>query len=525
MSTVKPAPHWTFAVEQRFQVAVLTDLCNECGTCVTACPTAGRPYVDKPRLYLHREDFEAQDDNAFRLRDGDHIEGRFDGATHRLEVGHGRDEGRLVYRAPGLHVVLDQATFQVLEAMTEGVAPGGGRVTDGARSLEPAAVMATLLSGICWIPCAPAHGRFGGRRRNTHPGTRPGVVGTANREPSRRARPSYAEKVWVPVNGLPQGMFITGRNSDGPVLLFLHGGPGMPEYWLTRRYPIGLERHFIVAWWEQRGAGLSYRRGIPAETMTLEQFVADTLEVTDYLRRRFGRDRIYLMGHSWGSYVGIQVAAREPARFHAYIGVAQISHQIRSERLSHEYLLERYRERGDRGMVRRLENVPLPLTVPLPAAYDAVRDKAMHQLGVGTTRDMRSVVRGLFLPSWRFPEYTLREKLGLWRGKRFSRRSTLWDQMLATDLTSQVTHLDIPAYFLHGIHDRTVSYALARSYAASLAAPLVGFYSFDASAHSPMFEEPDRTLRILAEDVLGNTTELADADRAKPSRSRSGPAT
>ncbi len=137
-----------FAVEQRYQVAVLTDLCNECGTCVTACPTAGRPYVDKPRLYLDREDFEAQDGNAFRLHASDHVEGRFDGASHHLEVGHGKDEGRLIYRAPGLHVVLDQATFKVLEATTNGITPVGSASTDGARSLEPAAVMATLLSGI-----------------------------------------------------------------------------------------------------------------------------------------------------------------------------------------------------------------------------------------------------------------------------------------------------------------------------------------------------------------------------------------
>ena len=131
-----------FDVAQRFQVAVLTDLCNECGTCVTACPTAGRPYVDKPRLYLDGADFEAQDGNAFRFIDAGRIEGRFDGATHCLEVGRGPDEGRLIYEAPGLRVVLDQATFGILETGTDGTA------TDGPRSIRPAAVMATLLGGV-----------------------------------------------------------------------------------------------------------------------------------------------------------------------------------------------------------------------------------------------------------------------------------------------------------------------------------------------------------------------------------------
>jgi putative selenate reductase len=131
-----------FAIDQRFQVAVLTDLCNECGTCVTACPTSGRPYVDKPRLYLDRADFESQPDNAFRLVDAEHIEGRFDGATHRLEVGGGAAAGQLRYEAPGLRVTIDRATFSVLEARTHGTAP------DGPRSLIPAATLAALLEGI-----------------------------------------------------------------------------------------------------------------------------------------------------------------------------------------------------------------------------------------------------------------------------------------------------------------------------------------------------------------------------------------
>jgi putative selenate reductase len=126
------------AVEQGFQVAVLTDLCNECGTCVTACPTSGRPYVDKPRLYLDRADFEAEASNAFLLAGDGTIEGRFDGATHRVEV----VDGRLAYTAPGLRAILDRETFALLEATSAGAADGEP------LSLEPAAVMATVLAGI-----------------------------------------------------------------------------------------------------------------------------------------------------------------------------------------------------------------------------------------------------------------------------------------------------------------------------------------------------------------------------------------
>lgn len=101
---------------------------------------------------------------------------------------------------------------------------------------------------------------------------------------------SISEKVFVSINGVRQGMFIQSKDPAHPVLLFLHGG--MPEYFLTERYPTGLENDFTVAWWEQRGAGLSYRPGIPPETMTLEQFIADTLSVTSYLRDRFGQEKI-----------------------------------------------------------------------------------------------------------------------------------------------------------------------------------------------------------------------------------------
>ncbi len=323
---------------------------------------------------------------------------------------------------------------------------------------------------------------------------------------------SLSEKLRIRINGANQGVFLRSRDVRNPVLLVLHGGPGMPAYWLTHRYPSHLEDHFTVAWWEQRGAGLSYSPGIPPETMTLDQFVADTQAVADYLRVRFGVERVYLLAHSWGTYVGLQAVAMDPSRFHAYVGVSQITYQVRSEQASWAFMLERFRTAGNRRMVRALERAPIvSLTDPLPPAYDAVRDKAMHQLGVGTTHDMRSVVREIFLPSWRVPEYTLLEKVNLWRGKVASRKSGLWDRMQATDVTALVPELAIPAYFLHGVYDWTVSYTQARAYAAVLRAPIVGFYSFEHSAHSPIYEEPERLVRILLEDVVPGRIALADA--------------
>jgi pimeloyl-ACP methyl ester carboxylesterase len=320
---------------------------------------------------------------------------------------------------------------------------------------------------------------------------------------------SISEKIHININGVEQGMFIKSKDATHPVLLYLHGG--MPDYFLTQKYPTGLEDYFTVVWWEQRGSGISYSADIPPETMTLEQMISDTLELTNYLRHRFGKEKIYLMGHSGGTFIGIQAAARAPELYYAYIGMAQMSHQLKSEKLAYEYMLKQFKENGNGEMVRKLETAPVTMTDGTPDAYLALRDEAMHSLGIGTTRDMNSVISGIFLPSLTSREYTLIEKVNMWRGKSRSGVSSLWDKMLTTDLAEQVTALDLPVYFFHGIYDYTCSYTEARSYFEKLKAPLKGFYTFEQSAHSPLFEEPEKMQHILQEDVLAGVNNLADA--------------
>jgi pimeloyl-ACP methyl ester carboxylesterase len=320
---------------------------------------------------------------------------------------------------------------------------------------------------------------------------------------------SISEKIYVNVNGVEQGMFIKSKDATHPVLLYLHGG--MPEYFLTQQYPTGLEDYFTIVWWEQRGSGISYSADIPPETMTLEQMISDTLEVTNYLRHRFGQEKIYLMGHSGGTFIGIQAAARAPELYYAYIGVAQISNQLKSEKLAYEYMLKQFKENGNREMARKLEAAPVTMTDGTPDAYLALRDKAMHSLGIGTTHDMHSVITGIFLPSLISRDYTLLEKVNMWRGKSHSGVSLLWDKMISTDLTQQVPELGLPVYFFHGIYDYTVSYTEAKSYFEKLKAPMKGFYTFEQSAHSPIFEESEETLKILRKDILAGTNSLADA--------------
>jgi pimeloyl-ACP methyl ester carboxylesterase len=319
---------------------------------------------------------------------------------------------------------------------------------------------------------------------------------------------SISEKIFVNINGVRQGMFIKSINAANPVLLYLHGG--MPDYFLTEKYPTGLENYFTVVWWEQRGSGLSYNKAIPPETMTPDQMISDTKEVTDYLRARFGKKKIYLMGHSGGTFVGIQTAKMYPELYNAYIGVAQISNQLQSEKLAYDFMLEQFREKGDLKMVKKLEACPVTLAKGTPPAYNAIRDIAMHSLGIGTTHDMKSVISGIFFPSLKCPEYTISEKVNIWVGKSRAGISIVWADIMVTDLSEKVNELKIPAYFFEGIYDYTCSYTEAKSYFEKLEAPVKGFYTFGKSAHSPIFEEPLKVREIMLHDVLNGGADLAD---------------
>jgi len=283
----------------------------------------------------------------------------------------------------------------------------------------------------------------------------------------------------------------------------------MPEYFLTKKYPTGLDEIFTVCWWEMRGAGLSYRPGMSPESTTVEQIIEDTIEVANFLRDRFKQDKIYMMAHSGGTFFGIQSVARAPSLFRAYVGVGQMTLQVRSENLAYQYMVNEYQMKGNRRMYRKLVEAPPGESMPLPTRYMAIRDKAMHGLGIGTTRNMRSVFTGIFLPIWLSPFYTIREKRAIWKGKKFSRK-TLWDEVFSTDLTKKIIEIPVPVYLCSGIYDYTVSCSEARAYLKKVRAPIKGFYIFENSAHSPMFEEPERMCKIMSEDVINGRNLLAD---------------
>ena len=161
-------------------------------------------------------------------------------------------------------------------------------------------------------------------------------------------------------------------------------------------------------------------------------------------------------------------------------------------------------------MVRKLEAAPVTMTGGTPDAYRALRDPAMHSLGVGTMHQMNSVVTGIFLPSLQSRDYTFMEKVHTWTAKAKSGVALLWNDMLTSDLSKEVTELAVPVYFFSGVYDYTVNHTLAKDYFEKIQAPVKGFYTFEQSAHSPIFEEPEKVLGILKQDVLAGTNNLAD---------------
>ncbi len=143
-----------------------------------------------------------------------------------------------------------------------------------------------------------------------------------------------------------------------------------------------------------------------------------------------------------------------------------------------------------------------------------LRDTAMHRAGVGHMRTMDSVVTGIFLPMWRVRAYTLGEKINVWRGKVWS-RPFFWETLLRDDLAARLTRFEIPVYFLVGRHDFTANADLSRAYFDAIEAPLKGFYMFENSAHSPLFEEPERATQILLHDVLAGRHALAQTEEVE----------
>ncbi len=317
------------------------------------------------------------------------------------------------------------------------------------------------------------------------------------------------EKVFVDIGGVRQGMFIQEGSEDKPILLFLHGGPGSPEVTFNHLYPTGLDKYFTVCWWEQRGSGISYDKNMDKSSMNIQQLLYDTIELTEYLLKRFRKEKVYLMGHSFGSMLGVMAISNSPQLYYAFIGIGQVVNIAKSEQLGYEYMLDELEKAGSRWRKRRLRKHESVRRGESDFKYlNTIRCSLLDQLGVGYMRNEKAIA-SLFKELLYFRQYTIREKINYVHGITFS-LSSLWDDIYKLDLMKLYSKFEVPVYIFHGLYDIQVSYSLAKDYAEVIDAPVCGFYTFAESAHSPCFEEIPKMCEIIERDVLNGVTTLAD---------------
>jgi pimeloyl-ACP methyl ester carboxylesterase len=316
---------------------------------------------------------------------------------------------------------------------------------------------------------------------------------------------SIARKQFIEIGGIQQGFFLRSENPENPVILFLHGGPGSPE--LPMLYPYEeserLEKYFTVCYWDQRGSGMTYNQSTDPSSMTLDQMIEDTRQMTEYLQKRFNQEKIFLMGHSWGSFLGIKTIEKYPENYSAYIGIGQISNQLESEKLAYDYMLDHAKKIDDKAAIKSLEKFDKNASDFPNLNYIAgVRSPLMNKYGIGIMHEnfsMAGLVKDIFL----FKGYTFKDKMNYLQGMGFS-LIYLWDDLFKNDLTESSTSFQIPVFITHGKYDYQVSHQLSREYFEKIEASKKEFFTFENSAHSPNAEEAKlfvQTIRDIASQI------------------------
>ncbi|MBN2379933.1 alpha/beta hydrolase [candidate division WOR-3 bacterium] len=313
----------------------------------------------------------------------------------------------------------------------------------------------------------------------------------------KRIPQSIASLEEIELGGIKQWILIRGEDVSKPILLFLHGGPGCAEMPLVTRFNPDLEKLFVVVMWDQRGAGKSYSRKIPEESMTIEQYIDDTRELTQILKERFGRDKIYLAGHSWGSGLGMFTVDRYPEDYYAFVGIGQIVNLADNELTSWRYCYDEAISRDDKKAINQLEEIGPPEDGVYKGDFNKKGKFVMR--GLGTERKWLTKYEGWWFGETGIgmivktllttKEYTLGESIRYLKASNFS-LSVMWPELLKVDLEKDIPEVKIPVYFCVGRHDYNTPGELSYPYYEMLAAPEKDFFWFERSAHSPCFEEP-----------------------------------
>jgi pimeloyl-ACP methyl ester carboxylesterase len=315
----------------------------------------------------------------------------------------------------------------------------------------------------------------------------------------------------IPVNGTMQWISVRGKDKRNPILLYLHGGPGSPTTPEDYTFQSPWEDFFTVVQWDQRGAGKTYGANDPeklAATMTLPQMVDDAAVVTQYLENTYGKNKIFLLGHSWGSVLGITLVHEHPEWFYAYIGTGQMIDEERSEAEGYQFALDQAEIHHNDEAVKELKAVsPYPGPPPLTIAHLSIQRKWLEYYG-GLTwgrRDYQYDVNAWMLS----PDYTDKDLDQESEGSLYS-----LTHLLATAFSFNaegMTSLKCPIFLFEGRHDYSVSHTLPEAWFRKIKAPKKKLIWFEDSAHMAMQEQSGRFLYHLVTDVRPLAVKAGDA--------------
>ncbi|MDO4989903.1 MAG: alpha/beta hydrolase [Eubacteriales bacterium] len=316
------------------------------------------------------------------------------------------------------------------------------------------------------------------------------------------------EKHTLTIGGIPQAVRIRSTDAALPVLLFLHGGPGVCDrHWVLRDQSALAETATMVCW-DQRGAGLSWSPKLKAGDMRIDRCVEDAHELIAWLKQRFGKESVYIVGHSWGSILGTLLCRKYPEDVAAYIGMGQFVNGPENERLSYEFVLEEAKKRGDKKALRDLERIGWPKEGHYASIDDLmVQRNLMTKYGGEDYGESDGIMKAMILPILRSPEYSLADMWKYYKGAFFCLNS-MWDEVVDLRFDRSVPELKVPVYLTEGRHDQNTPIPLAKAWFDQLKAPRKEWIWFEQSAHSPIKNEPERwgaTVRdILLKEEAAN---------------------
>lgn len=305
----------------------------------------------------------------------------------------------------------------------------------------------------------------------------------------------------VLLGGMQQTIHIWGTKSENPVVLFLHGGPGVPNRHGMAKNHMDLLDDFTIVAWDQRGTGGSYFGCDPA-TLTLEQLIGDCAELIEYLCRTLQKKKIFLLGGSWGTELGTLVCQRYGELVAGYIGYGQVVNGIENENVSYAYTLEKAKEAGCAEDIAKLEEIG----PPVDGQYQPVFEGLMAQRSLlkkygGHSTKKGGYFSGTVLPILTSPELSLREKIGTAKGYKVC-LTQMWPTIVHYNFIRDCGPFTMPYYIFQGRLDQNTPSSLVQAYYDSIEAPDKALVWFEHSAHGPLGEEPEKFKALMREKFL-----------------------